>query len=313
MNAERRWIGYAAVAVLAAVTLAFSGPFGQELTGEIAIFALFVLSIGFLGGIAGLVSFGHALFYGVGGYATAWLVVKAGWWPGAAMLAVVVLGIVLAAGVGFLVVNTRGTIFIMVTLALAMMFYAWVVKSPVFNGADGLAGVRRVDLSMVGWDSVGPAGFASLAVALALAGWIGLDQIIRSPFGQALEAIRQNEARMRALGCPVFAYKLAAFTLSGTLATIAGSLSAQHTGLVSPEIAHWFVSGDGLIAAIIGGFHSMAGAVIGTILLLVAKHEMSNFTQHWFLFLGVFFIVLVLVAPEGVVGRLGALRVFAKR
>lgn len=303
-DAMRRLAGYAGAAAVATAALAASSPFGREQVGEIAIFALFALSIGFLGGGAGLVSFGHALFYGVGGYATAYLSVKSGWPTGAAMIAAVSAGTTLAAVVGAFVVRTKGTIFIMVTLAVAMMFYAWVLKSPVFNGPDGLGGIKRVDLRAIGVDLSDPAAFAIAALLFLFLAWFLLDQIVRSPFGRALAGIRQNEARMRALGCPVQSYKLAAFTISGSIAALAGSLSAQHTGLVSPEIAHWILSGDGLIAAIIGGFQIMAGSIAGAALLVVVKHELSSFTQYWFLCLGAGFVVIVLLAPEGIVGRI---------
>jgi len=294
----------AALVLFAAALLwhAFSTPFGHTLIAEAAIFAVFAMSLDLLGGYAGMVSFGHAGFLGVGAYAFTYFAVILGWPPYAAFALAIVLGAATAAIVGVFVVRTAGVFFIMVTLSISMMFHAWAFRNPTFKGANGMGGIPRLDLSALGLDTNNPAVFSALAIAICAAVWIALEFLVATPFGRTLSAIRQNQSRMRALGCPVFRYHLAAFVLSGTVAALAGVLTAQHAMFISPEIADWLISGDVLIAVIIGGMGTLVGPILGSAILVVLRDTLSSVVQYWFFCLGLVFIFFALFAPRGICG-----------
>ena len=139
---------------------------------------------------------------------------------------------------------------------------------------------------------------------LALLVYLGLRQVVGSPFGQVLVGVHQNEARMEALGCPVRRYKLAAFTLAGAIAGLAGSLTAQHNNFVSPELAVWTTSGEVLIMVIVGGMGTLVGPAAGAAAVILAGHYLSGLTQYWMFFMGLIFVAVVLVGGDGLEGAL---------
>jgi branched-chain amino acid transport system permease protein len=284
-----------------------AGHYGLEILTEIAIYAIFAVSIDFLVGYVGLVTMGHAGFMGVGAYAFAGAAFFLGWPPGAAMAAAVALGAAAGLAIGAFIVRVSGVFFIMVTLAISMMFYSWAFKSRAFGGDDGRTGVPRLDLSPIGIDLADASTYCLLVLILALAVYLVFEGLTRSPFGRTLVAIRQNESRMRALGCRVQAYKLAAFAIAATVASFAGALQVQHTHYVHPSVSHWTYSGEGLIFVIIGGIGTLIGPVIGTAVTILLRAGLSLYTQHWLILLGAFFVAVVLVAPDGIYGRLRSL------
>ena len=300
--AVRRAIG-AALAVAALVGHGAAGFFAQELIAEAAILAILALSLDLLA-TCGLVSFGHAGLLGVGCYAFAGLTVLAGGNPNLAFPAAVLAGALVAFVVGMFAVRTSGAFFIMVTLAAAEMFYAWGFRSKMFNGADGMSGVPRLDLTGIGVDLGNPATFALTAIIVCIGIWLILELVMSSPFGRTLDAIRQNPGRVSALGGRVFAYKLAAFTASGTIAALAGALKVQHINFISPDLVSWFVSGDVLIAVVIGGIGTLVGGPLGATLLVLLKDTLSSTFGHWYLFLGIIFACVALLMPKGIVGYL---------
>jgi branched-chain amino acid transport system permease protein len=300
--AVRRAIG-AALAVTALVGHGMAGFFAQELIAEAAILAILTLSLDLLA-TCGLVSFGHAGLLGVGCYAFAGLTVLAGGSPNLAFPAAVLAGALVAFVVGIFAVRTSGAFFIMVTLAAAEMFYAWGFRSRMFNGADGMSGVPRLDLSAIGVDLNDPATFALTAIVVCIGVWLVLELVMSSPFGRTLDAIRQNPGRVSALGGRVFSYKLAAFTASGMIAALAGALKVQHINFISPDLVSWFVSGDVLIAVVIGGIGTLVGGPLGAALLVLLKEALSSTFGHWYLFLGVVFACVALLMPKGIVGYL---------
>lgn len=299
-----RWAMLGVVIVAGAAAMLTGDFFLQEKVAEVAIFAIFALSVDFLAGYVGLISFGHAGFLGIGTYMLAWLALLNRWPMAQAMLAAVGAGTLVALLVALLAVRTKGTVFIMVTLAFSMMFYSWALTSETFKGADGMSGIGRLDLSAIGLDLGEPAAFAGFCLVAMAIVFLALNLLTRSPFGRILAGIRLNEDRMRALGCRTVHYKCAAFALSGLVATFAGCLGAQHTGFVSPDVAFWTVSGDVLIAIIIGGMGRLSGAVAGSAILIGFKHLVSLMTAYWLLALGVVFVVVVMFAPEGLYGRI---------
>lgn len=301
-NALRFSIG-AACAVIALIWQLNSGIFAQELFAEAAIMGLFALSLDFLAR-SGLVSFGHAGFLGIGAYAFGGATVLLGFSPAVGLLAGILAGVVAGVAAGVFAIRTTGAFFIMVTLAAAEMFYAFVFRSPIFNGADGMAGIMRLDFSVIGFDINDPKNFATACIILCIAVWLLLEFVMATPFGRTLDAISQNASRVSAVGGRVFNYRLAAFIGSGAIGALAGVMKAQHTNFLSPDMATWFVSGDVLISVIIGGLGTLVGGIIGASILVISKDLLSSVFGHWNLFLGLIFICVALLIPKGLVGTL---------
>jgi branched-chain amino acid transport system permease protein len=184
------------------------------------------------------------------------------------------------------------------------MLFSWGYRSPTFGGANGMSGVPRLDLSPLGIDLNDPRLFALSMIVLCIAIWLLLELVVSSPFGRTLAAIRQNPSRVAALGGRVFLYRLAAFTASGAIAALAGALKVQHINFISPDLVSWFVSGDVLIAVVIGGVGTLVGGPLGAALLVLLKELLSSTFGHWYLFLGIIFACVALLMPKGIVGNL---------
>jgi branched-chain amino acid transport system permease protein len=297
--------------ILAALPLVLS-PYLQELVLKIAIYAIFALSLELLVGWTGLISLGHAAFYGIGAYITVLASPESD--PGA--LAVLLPLAMLGAGayalvVGALSLRTKGVYFIMVTLAFAQMAYFVFHDTKVGGGSDGIFLAIRPLLQ------VGPQVLVDLEkplhmywlVVACLAGCYGLLALIqRSRFGHALAGIRANEQRMRATGYNTFAYKLAAFVIAAMLAGAAGFLTAARSGAVNPEMLSWHESGAVLLMIILGGLGSLRGAVLGAVAFILLKELysaeaiMGPAARHWQLTLGLTMIFFVAVMPNGLIG-----------
>jgi branched-chain amino acid transport system permease protein len=167
-----------------------------------------------------------------------------------------------------------------------------------------MGGVPRIDLSAIGIDLGDPRVFALAMIVLCIVVWLLLELVVSSPFGRTLAAIRQNPSRVAALGGRVFFYRLAAFTASGAIAALAGALKVQHINFISPELVSWFVSGDVLIAVVIGGTGTLVGGPLGAAILVLLKELLSSTFGHWYLFLGIVFACVALLMPKGIVGNL---------
>jgi branched-chain amino acid transport system permease protein len=202
------------------------------------------------------------------------------------------------------VVRLGGVFFIMITLAAGQMAFAYVEKARLWGGNGGMSGIPRLDLDAIGIDLGNPAAFSLLALGIAALVFAALDRVVRSPFGQILSALHQNPQRTRALGAPVARYKLAAFTLSGMLAGLAGTLMAQLTGFVSPDLMVWTSSGEMLIMVILGGAGSLAGPAAGAAAWILLRHALAGWTAHWMFVMGLVFIAIVLVTERGLFGLL---------
>jgi branched-chain amino acid transport system permease protein len=303
---QRRIVGLALLAA-ALVAWYFSGYAGQDRLGEIAIAAIFAMSLDLMVGYGGMVSLGHALFFGLGAYALAGLTLFLKWPTAAALPAAVLLTGIVALVIGRLIVHLGGVFFIMVTLAFGQMGWAWFARDRVFGGIGGLSGVPQLDLAVLGADLANPADFALLAVAVATVVYLLLARLIDSPFGAVVSALHRNANRARALGCPVQRYKLAVFTVAAMLAALAGTLQAQRTGFVSPDLLVWTSSGEVLIMVIIGGLGSLLGPIAGAALWTLLHHYLSAVTPYWMLIMGSFFVAIVLFAGEGLYGALARL------
>ena len=303
-------LAFAALAVYPWV----GGNFGVDLVTKIMIYAIFALSLELLVGGTGLVCFGQAAFFGIGAYAAVLLSPSSE----AASLAWLLPACVLAAAayamaVGALSLRTKGVYFIMVTLAFAQMAYYVVHDTPLGGGTDGIyLNVKPVLGVWLDLDGAGTLYGFTWASLLLVFGFLAL--LGRSRFGRALAGIRVNEQRMRATGFSTYPYKLAAFTISGGIAGLAGFLFAIKDGFVNPELMAWHLSGSVLIMIILGGIGHLRGALIGAFAFALLQEFFKSevifgaFAKHWHLGLGLTIITSVALLPRGLVGVPGQWR-----
>jgi len=310
-SAWRGWPLAVAVVVLA-VFPHVGGDFYVDLVLTTMILSIFALSLELLVGRTGLVSFGHAAFFGIAAYATA-LLSPSGAAPSHAWLlpAGVATAALAAAVIGAFCLRARGVYFIMVTLAFAQMTYFVFHDTKLAGGSDGLYLNVKPALTLDGITIVdlrNPRTFYYATLVLLVLVYAVLAAIGRSRFGHALAGIRANEQRMRAAGFSTYGYKLAAFTLAGALAGIAGFLHAVKDGFVSPEILAWHQSGAVLLMLILGGIGTLRGPVLGAFLFVLLKELFQSealfgaFARHWQLPLGLTIIACVAMMPNGVIG-----------
>ena len=295
-------------ALLLAALPAVLSPYTSDLVVKIVIYAVFALSLELLVGMAGLVSLGHAAFFGLGAYAT----VLASPDAEAANLLMLLLAAMGAAAlyalfVGALSLRTRGIYFIMVTLAFAQMAYYVFHDTRLGGGSDGIYLNARPVLGPL--DSGGKLAAYYLALGALVLTYGVLALVRRSRFGHALAGIRVNEQRMRAAGFATYRYRLAAFVIAGALAGLAGFLFAVKDGYVNPELLAWQESGAVLLMIILGGIGHLRGAVIGAAAFALLKELYATpavvgsfLADHWQLTLGATIIVFVALLPRGLIG-----------
>ena len=302
-----------AVLLLGALLLAafplIGSTFYIQLGAKIMIMAIFAMSLDLLVGHTGLVSLGHAAYFGLAAYMLALITPK---YEAASLWLTLPVAIVAAAAaalvIGFLVVRTRGVYFIMVTLAFAQMLYSLFHDTKLGGGSDGIYINIRPELtvgSIKPLDLEDPVQFYYLVLMFMLGVYAFLNKLRCAPFGRALAGIRANENRMRSIGYPVFGYKLGAFVLAGALAGLAGYLAACQFGFVNPEILAWHQSGTVLMMVILGGMGRFHGAIIGAFAyillqeLLSASAMFGAYAKHWQLAMGSLIVLIVLVLPRG--------------
>ncbi len=291
-----------------------AGSYGVDLVTKIMVYAVFALSLELLVGSTGLVCFGQSAFFGIGAYATV-LLTRDGdpasvLWLMPACIAAAAL---YALAVGALSLRTRGVYFIMVTLAFAQMAYFVVHDTALGGGSDGIyLSAKPVLGRLLDLDKPLPLYFFTLACLAATFAFLTL--LLRSAFGRALAGIRVNEQRMRATGFSTYPYKLAAFTISGALAGLAGFLFAVKDGAVNPELLSWHLSGAVLIMIILGGLGHLRGALIGAFAFALLQEFFKSeavfgaFAKHWNLGLGLTIIASVALLPKGLVDLPGQWR-----
>ena len=278
------------------------------------IMAIFALSLDLLVGHTGLVSLGHAAYFGLAAYVLALISPK---YEAASLWVTLPVAIAAAAVaaliIGFLVVRTTGVYFIMVTLAFAQMLYAVFHDTKLGGGSDGIYITVRPELTVAGIkpiDLENPVQFYYFVLLVMIGVYGLLSQVLHAPFGRALAGIKANESRMRSIGYPVFAYKLGAFVLAGALAGLAGYLAACQFGFVNPEILAWHQSGTVLMMVILGGMGKLHGAVLGAFAYVLLQEFLSApallgvYAKHWQLAMGSLIVFIVLVLPNGLAGWL---------
>ncbi|MHC1947624.1 branched-chain amino acid ABC transporter permease [Bradyrhizobium sp. UFLA06-06] len=274
---------------------------------RIVIFALAAASLNLIMGYGGMMSFGHAAYLGIGGYAVGILAAEgigSGFiqWPVA--LAVSALFALL---IGALSLRTRGVYFIMITLAFAQMAYYIASALSRYGGDDGLTVYKRSDFA--GLINLSDRNqFYYLCLACLFGGLYLIWRIVNSRFGLVVQGVRSNEQRMQAIGFHANRYRLVCFVISGTICGLAGALLANNTDFVSPAVMYWTRSGDLMVMVILGGMGSLFGPVIGAIVYLLLEELLSQFTEYSGLILGPVLLLIVLFARGGIMGLLGRMR-----
>jgi branched-chain amino acid transport system permease protein len=295
-----------ALVLLALLAFPFVGSeFYAGMVVQMMILGIFAMSLDLLLGVTGLVSLGHAAFFGLAGYVLAFVTPADGavslWWSLPAAMAAAGLA---ALVIGFFVVRTRGIYFIMVTMAFAQMVFYLFFDNKALGGSDGIYVNFKPDARLFDLDN--KLVFYYFTLALLVLVYAFLRRLLFSPFGRVLAGIRINEHRMRAMGYGTFGYKLAAFTLAG----LAGYLWGARTGFVNPELMGFQMSAHAIMMVILGGMGNFAGAIAGAFafeLVLELFKDLPtvgavNLGKHWQLWMGLFIVLLVVFAPRGLLG-----------
>lgn len=278
-----------------------------EFAVEVLAFGIFALSLNILIGRLGLISFGHGMFLGIGAYLAAFQLRHLSDNLFLLLLAALLVGALLALVIGALVLRLGGVGFVMITIALCQLFYVLVLSTQNWSGGiNGITSIPRPTLWKTGsgpdWLSL-DTGATYYYVALACLGIFVflLRRLDQSTMGAVFDGIRQNPARMRALGYPVRLFQLAGFVMAGAAAGVAGALHAGLFGFVDPAVFFWTTSGEVILMVILGGVGALYGPLVGATLFLLLFHYLSALTDHWRLALGAVFILVVLYAPSGLV------------
>jgi branched-chain amino acid transport system permease protein len=278
---------------------ALDQQFYTSFASRVLIYAMAAASLNLVLGYGGMVSFGHAAFFGAGAYIVGILAaegVTSLWiaWPAAVVLAALA-----ALLIGAISLRTRGVYFIMITLAFAQMMYYVFVSLKAYGGDDGLSLPKR---------PIGELAWYYLVLILLMMVLYFLHRLLRSRFGRVIEAIRENETRAAAIGFPVYRYQLLCFVISGAIAGLAGALIASQTSYVGPALLHWVQSGTLMIMVILGGVGRFWGGPVGAVVLLALEELFSGspllgpYSLHWQLPVGIILLAVVLFAPRGITG-----------
>jgi len=291
-------------------------PVYVEMTGSrflltlftrIVILAMAAVSLNLILGYGGMMSFGHAAYLGIGGYAVGILAfegVSSGFvqWPVALLISAL-----FALLIGALSLRTRGVYFIMITLAFAQMTYYIVAGLARYGGDDGLT-IQDRSKFFAPLNLSNKMQFYYICLTLLFASIYLVWRIVNSRFGMVIQGARSNDTRMRAIGFPTYRYKLTCFVIAGTLCGLAGALLANHTDFVSPAMMYWTRSGDLIIMVVLGGMGSIFGPLFGAVALLILEEVLSGITEYWQIILGPLLLLVVLFGRGGIDGLLGKVR-----
>ncbi len=277
-----------------------------ELASRVIVLGLAAMSLNFLLGFTGVLSFGHAAYFGLGAYGVGMSIKFLNFGTPAGILVGVVVGTLAAMLIGALIVKLRGVYFAMVTIAFGQVFYFIAFRWNAFTGGDdGLTGWKRqaLDFGFTQVDLLGnDKAFYYLALALFAVSVGAMSLLLRSPFGRTLLAIRENEQRARFLGIPVERHIWISFVISCLFVSLAGTLYALLNNFTDPRALRWDQSGNFVIMAVLGGMRSFWGPLIGAAIFVVLQDYVSSHTANWMSFIGLFFVLVVLFFPRGVLG-----------
>jgi len=280
----------------------------SELGTRVVVLGLAAMSLNFLLGYTGVLSFGHAAYFGLGAYGVGMTIRYLVPSTGLGIIVGTLIGTIAAAIIGPMIIRLRGVYFAMVTIAFGQVFFFIAFRwSSVTGGDDGLTGWTRMPLNL-GFTSIdilhnAPAFYYLVlfvfAIAVTVMAWL-----LRSPFGHTLIAIRENERRARFLGIPVDQHIWISWMISCAFVSLAGALYALLNNFVDPRALYWSQSGDFVIMAVLGGMRSFWGPLIGAAVFVVLQDKLSSFTDNWMSLIGVFFVLVVVFFPKGVLGVL---------
>ena len=299
---RHRVVALAAVVVLAGLPWVLARHQLSILT-DLLIFGLFALSLDLIMGYTGMVSFGHAAYFGLGAYGSALVLIHFGQPIPVALLAGALLAGLIAAPVGWFSTRATGIYFAMLTLAFAQLLYTVAYKwRDLTGGSDGIAGVPKTALFWGGPSLASPRAFYFVVAGAVVLSLVCCRALTRSPFGRALQAVRENERRFIALGRDPRPFKLVVFIIAAVFAGLAGALFAPFRGFASPEVMFWVLSGQGLMMVITGGIGTLIGPIVGAMVFILVQEILSSYTEHWMIFTGAIFVLMVIFLPGGLVG-----------
>lgn len=292
-------------------------PFVITLATKVAILALAGVGLNIALGLGGLVSLGHATFFGIGGYAMGILASHAqnyipiiaspiviegtNFMPIIWLVAVAIAGLV-ALLIGAICLRTSGVYFIMITLAFGQMFYYFAISWPAYGGEDGLS--IYVRNGFPGLNTLVPIQFFAICVTILFAVLFGMAVLTKSQFGLALNAARQSEIRVETVGISSYRLRLTAFTISAMVTGLAGALFADLNRFVSPTMFSWQTSGEIMVFVILGGVARLFGPVVGAAIFIILEQVLGGVSEYWHVFLGLFLLAIVLFAPGGLIGMM---------
>lgn len=295
-------------ALLALVLLAPALGLYPVFVMKLLCFALFACAFNLLLGFTGLLSFGHAAFFGSAAYITGWFIKAQGWTPELGILAGTVGAGLIGLVVGVVAIRRQGIYFAMITLAIAQMVFFVCLQAPFTGGEDGLQGVPRGNLlGVLSLES--DTALYYFIVAVFVLCFLFISRIVHSPFGQVLKMIRENEPRAISLGYQVDRYKLLAFVLSASLAGLAGALKTLVMGFATLSDVHWSMSGEVILMTLLGGVGTFFGPVLGSGIVIALQNLLADKVGSWVtVIIGAIFVVCVLAFRKGIVGELQAFR-----
>ena len=283
-------------------------PYYVGLVVKMMVFALFAMSLDLLLGYAGMPSLGHAAYFGMAAYTTGLLALKAGWTVWLALPAGIAMAALTSIVFGLLALRTRGSYFLMITLALSQVLwgiaFGW---RSLTGGDDGLPEVPRPNLSL-SWSMSDNTPFYYFVLLFFVVGTVLLVRIVASPFGYVLRGIRESETRMLVLGYDVWRYKLVAFVVAAAFAGLAGCLYVYFNRFVSPDYVHVVRSAEVLLMVILGGAGTLLGPAVGAMLIVLLENLISTYTERWVTVLGIIYVLVALLAPNGIAGLIASLR-----
>ena len=283
-------------------------PYYVGLVVKMMVFALFAMSLDLLLGYAGMPSLGHAAYFGMAAYTTGLLALKAGWTVWLALPAGIAMAALTSVVFGLLALRTRGSYFLMITLALSQVLwgiaFGW---RSLTGGDDGLPEVPRPNLSLP-WSMSDNTPFYYFVLVFFVVGTLVLVRIVASPFGYVLRGIRESETRMLVLGYNVWRYKLVAFVVAAAFAGLAGCLYVYFNRFVSPDYVHVVRSAEVLLMVILGGAGTLIGPAVGATLIVLLENLISTYTERWVTVLGIIYVLVALLAPNGIAGLIASLR-----
>jgi len=292
-----KWLMLAAAVVLALALPYGVSSFWIDIATQALIFGLFALSINIISGYGGMITLGHAGLLGVAGYGVAILTTHSGWPLGAAVAAALLICAVASVFFGALVVRSRGTYFVMITLAEGMVVWGIAQRwGELTGGENGIPGIPKPSFALLDWQYY---YFVLAAVAVCT---VLIARLVRSPFGLSLKGIREAEDRLAPLGYNVALHKLIAFTISGVFAGVAGVLLAMYNNFIGPSDVFFLASASGLLMLILGGIGTLTGAYVGAAVVTIIENWVSSYFERWQTLLGIVFVLVILFAPDGIVG-----------